>query len=515
MRISKQEIKQIIDEQLLLLVEQEIEELQPEQVGTAPIIDRRDTENANKQLLIAAVYYKKILSSVMQVRDRKRKISNIIKSDHFSKVNNILANIIGVLPPPQEINSNIEYIVSLLQKREYTPSEVIQRSAIAIQKISGFLTSYLEIPDNLEVEQDPSQRTELYLKFDTFLKYLNIIIERLNANIALSPEIGKTFNKGDYASNIRKMPNLEHLQAFSDFEKLTTQYFKAIGLCLNKVASIGIDIAESTKTNIDYPLTKPKAQLAQAIEREETLFNNPSSKRPYKSNLRPLQRDILHPSANETRMFDKKMFVDALYNPSKYGAEIRTGAKLEPEKQAEVSNRIQYKSEIDKAENINISINQIDNLDKKISEIDIDKISTLLDSDQKKYIDYTEENTYKTYPHKIMLYVNSVKKQYKLLMKEFLNMLDRKDEDIAHYFNTSSDKFSTLIKFTEFCIMNNKQLFLSIVHHKESQTGPNLRDIASQYSDEKQAKIKERLRYWNLFYKLGWTSQEAPTWLYE
>lgn len=508
MRITKQEIKQIIDEQLLFLVEQEVEAAS---VPEPPKAGNVDITYLNKQLLIAATYYQSVLSKIIRLsfKDQKQHIEQTLKAPYIKRIDNIVDSIIMATPlGKQEDETGLQF---LLSKKTYTPEQVIHNSAVALHQLPAFFGSLIKLPEATP-EATPDQANVLgksYGSVEKWLSYVTNIIEKLNSNIAISPKIGSVFT----SRHVDNQPIhiAKYLKQFSNFERIASQYIHEIEILFQKVNSIGIDIIESLKTDEDYELTKPRAQLWAAIQKEEEGYSQDGiqNKKNKTSNLRDLHSKMAYPKVNPSPKFSKKMFMSALYNPTAARAGKTTDNRVSGANKPVITAGEEGKNEIEKAEAITYSVEQVNALYESIR-------STFFKS-TRDFLYAKDTNTsavYKTAIKKLTVNIEKAYDIYKGLMKNFLNLLDKKDSEISHMFKTDALHFATGIKFMQFLRIDNRQLFLALVSNKDEMSKQDVYKLAGEYSEERQAKINERLRYWHLFKKLGWTSEDAPVWIY-
>lgn len=504
MLISKQKLKNIIAGQLQHLIKESDE--------ISHVYD------INKQLLICADYYKKIIDKIINNNIKndvnrgkllQQSIDKLIQSDAYINIYNRLNSIHIENPIPtggegQDYNPKLDktLAVGINKKKEYQ----LHGSVKLLNQIHNLFNIFVNTKFN--PNEDPyhtamngvrtpniSNIGQFITKLDQYNRLLPDIINNTQKEIAMLSNqitnVTQDTNIPNRQFNSQLDPDVLH--AISQLESISNTYFEQIEVLFQNIVSIGHDIANNTKDASEYDLLKPRGMITKTIKDEEDLMNDPNDpKSNYNSPIKnsKLYKQYGHFGPLPKNKFNKGVFLNALYK-KEFPA---------------IDKKSEYDEEKYKAKTINTVVEKLDKLDKNIKKLLPQIHDALWNDEQQQYT--AQEDILSIFQN-----MKNAKKHYKELMFIFLNTLDKKDTEIEHYFKNETYKFEAFIKLMQFYRINNKQIFLDIIHNRPRK---DVAYDAEQYSQEQQAKIKERLMYWNLFKRLGWLKgkEEVPSWLY-
>lgn len=193
----------------------------------------------------------------------------------------------------------------------------------------------------------------------------------------------------------------------------------------------------------------------------------------------------------------------------------KTPAEAEPQKKKAATKQDvpekQIKSvEEKKADNISKSIWKLDEYNRQIIPEMLKNVHEKLWNDQQN-VYYQDQ-----YVRDMFFDLHSAKKECRQVLNTVLRELDshvKNGKSIMDFFDKNSSLIELFIRRVQFFKVSLKNSFLKIV--TLGKAGIDRNNEPGKISAEQEAKVNQRLEYWNLFRKMGWTDKDAPDFIYQ
>jgi hypothetical protein len=492
MKIQKKELKQIIQKNLQFLTEDN-------NIYSSP----KDSEDI-KNIAIISEFFSSFINKILTYKAPNYKLQIGFIAKNLIQIEPIINKLNAI----QSVNPKVIFIKKIIQS--------------CIDLFENFST-------NIQTLADPSDIKQLYNTFygqllqkkEDVLKVLNYSRTMLNANPTADLE-------KDTSSS--KTP-LEHIETFSQIEKLSFVYLSEVEILFKKIASIKQEIEESNKPWEEYDLFNQQNLAKQYRdkfnqitpagpsdgefevhhprhmwdlefrphkEKKEKEYPNPSRHLEHGLSMAYGKGGSFDKPVPPRKKFNSHKFLNFLYKKG----ELTTNPFYENEKNSiEFSKAVQvinslkkikkYKEDFDAAlPEIFKNLTQQKNINKN-NQLKI----IALHNDVKKILDTVKK-------------VDSLRKEY---MNSFFNALEKEDKDILLYLKNKSFIIQLFIRFIQFEKMDIKNIFLKIISGGKAQARTS---TFQNYSKEDEEKTSKRIKYWNLFMKLGWVEDEMPEWIH-
>lgn len=460
MKISSDLIEKIYYEQLKIILEDK------------EIFSSEKFSEDSKMLLIASEFFVRLFDSIIESFKNPSNIStsidSILKDPEYNKILNVLSNFTSV-------NKNMEFIKdTILNGNKYLTEFA--------RNIRGIKLTDPKMKLLIFGDQQQSGFIKDIVAFKKVLDKMLITARKL---------FDYSGNSADYE---KKHIPPQILEAVSELEKTAASYLSEVEALFQKLHSIADYMQHKNLKLKDYPQLQSANLAQQILDANDELHNDFSKKEiPELSNkskfdyfakgeVYGFKKDA------ETQEFSIKKFLKSLYKKEFSESSVES-------KRAFIIHRIieilrSYESSV------------IPRVLKKAH-------GALWDPSSKKYYHNT---------HVFTIYnaFQQGRNQTILQFPKILKIMDvsvKNGESTEEFLTKNLPLIETTIKWVQFWKVNIKNAFLSIVSGEKAQIDPH--NVSNDYSKEKKAEIQERLFYWNLFKKLGWTSDDAPTWLYK
>jgi len=163
-----------------------------------------------------------------------------------------------------------------------------------------------------------------------------------------------------------------------------------------------------------------------------------------------------------------------------------------------------------KADNISKSIWKLDEYNRQIVPEMLKNVHEKLWNDQQN-VYYQDQ-----YVRDMFFDLHSAKKECRQVLNTVLRELDshaKNGKSIMDFFDKNSSLIELFIRRVQFFKVSLKNSFLKIV--TLGKAGIDRNNEPGKISKEQEGKVNQRLEYWNLFRKMGWTDKDAPDFIYQ
>lgn len=465
--------------------------------------------------------YKKLLLYVEYTMKYYTLVENYLTSIDYTDINfekSAVAYLRTIINNPEYVQ--LAGIVNTLSNKgipEY--SRIIPIVSHALSLLSNYVSSYVDIPKDPKENITSAEKfyANFYKTFQNYFNSLSSILVKIREKFSDSAT-----SNIDTSSDT---PKIEIANLFGDLDGIINRYLSEIILVFRKFDSIRIESGEYAKKWEDFNLLRGYAFYKKGIN----VVNDPAYAA-YPTEIKQKVADYFK---------DSKQTPNRMINPRTYNFKVPIfiqtllkGKYVVPKEIKDnpglLDSNIYPTRELEKAASIDASLKKIfgwspiassenpngkpskDSLEGMIGDI-LKKLHTVLWDSTKNIYTYNEELK------NIIQILFNVKKLYKSSLNKIVSNMDRlKNGSLDEIFNANGPIQDVIIKYVQFAKLNVKNIYLNLV--SASGVTIDVEKYQALFSKQEEPAIAQRLAYWALFQRLGWTkglkSEEAPDWLY-
>ena len=452
----------------------------------------------HKKLLLYTEYITRYYKLVKDNLDNQASLPILVT---FKNVTDFLRNIIA----DPEFNRLHSLLKTQIAKDTDESGKLLSILSNALQHLIVFANSYNDtLPEAQQITNFHKLNKDFQLFFDSIYKHMNLLRNKFadipTKNISTTP-----------------LPKIEAITVINDLENVALLYLSEMELLFKKFDNIRIESGEYSKKWEEFNLTRGHELYLQGTglqQNTDPAFSDEVKKalsNHFVKKLRP-NEDV---ASSKKYSFNIEGFITILTNIEKYRGKQNPIGKT-------AKGNISLQRELQKALSIQASLEKMFGWSSSTSTISKESLEGTLSEKFKEV--HTKlwkpaENKYE-YDNEIrhiFQILSNARKLYKKTLNDIIKIMSSsKDKELSEIFNRIGPILDSIIKYIQFGKLNIRNIMLNLI----TNSGANI-DVTryqAMFSKQSNEIVAERLAYWALFQRLGWTkglpSEEAPRWLY-